>query len=135
MAGRIKDRAPSQGNRISVDSRNTGSVLTQKVRVSFEHFDPDCVKDCTVAALNAWTDKLRMLTASTWGVVMNAPRKGIGHEKIPRNDLNFSIPPICRQRDFFLSFHCGDDDRMIGYQDEGVLQIVWIAPGCGAYEH
>jgi hypothetical protein len=131
---RFKEPKRTFGQNLGVAPSTTGSSQNELVRLSFQHFSSNCIADCGVDKLGDWTEKLKRLTACTWQQVMSAPRKGLGHEKIPRDQVTFAVPTsVTPDVEFFLAFRCGSAARMIGFRDDGTLQVLWVAEQHDAY--
>lgn len=92
-----------------------------------------CRDDCQQRHVAAWADKLERLTASKWHTVMSAPKEGLGHETILREQLKFSVPPAVTEDVSFLSFRCGDAARVVGYRAGATLHLLWFSHNHTAY--
>lgn len=95
-------------------------------------FSVNCCGDNHRAALAA---KLFRLSRMTWMEIRNAPRHGMGSEKIARNAINPPIPAKATQDAEFLALRYNGKHPMIGFRDGRVFHILFIDHTMTAYKH
>lgn len=76
---------------------------------------------------------LRDLAQLTWGQIMGAPKKGLGHEKIGRDQIKVALHSYADALEHVLAFRLSDEWRLIGYRSDEVLRVFYAGPG--AYDH
>lgn len=133
MTKKVKRPDVNQGARIKVDpSKVGGSTLTELVRFSFQFFRTECIDSCDKNDLDAAHRRLRTMSTMTWQQVNQAPREGLGSERIGRDQL--LVPcELAPGVTHVLSFRCSAAERIIGHRDGSVLQILWFSHNHDAY--
>ena len=92
------------------------------------------VEDCDAEAKIALIDALWQRSRMTWAEITNAPRQGLGTEKIPRHALKVGIPRgITEDVTVFLVLRFGAARRLIGFRERSVFHIVWVDPKHAVY--
>jgi hypothetical protein len=133
---RIKGREPNQGNRVGVSPGDRGSTQTEKVRVTFEDFRHSSATDCTQDELCALVDRLRLLTSMTWQQVNQAPRHGLGYEKIGRDQIRAECLPVSLTPDVtILAFRFCAKAPMLCFRRDAVLHVLWLDRDFSSYDH
>ena len=96
-----------------------------------------CISCCSLQDKAALADQLRMLGSKTWAELRQAPRHGIGYEKIARNAIRASFPDHLRKDEdvTFLAFRFSGKKPMVGYRDREVFHIVWLDRDFSLYDH
>jgi hypothetical protein len=131
---RLKQPAANQGTRLKVDpAEGGGSTQTELLRFSFKHFHTDCLANCQIDELRAFGARLKILSTMTWQQVTQADRQGLGHEKIPRGQLQ--VPCLLSEdATFVLSFRYGHGlDPMLGHREGAILYVLWVSHNHDAY--
>lgn len=92
------------------------------------------VEDCDAKAKIALIDALWQRSRMTWAEITNAPRQGLGTEKIPRHALRVGIPAgITDDVNVFLVLRFGAARRLIGFRERSVFHVVWVDPKHAVY--
>lgn len=82
--------------------------------------------DCQRDQKAQFAERLQELSELTWGEINQAPRDGLGTEKIAQYSLREAIPEHISPDVRILSFKFGRGARMIGYREERVFHVVWV---------
>ncbi len=129
---RLKQPAESQGARVKAPGDGGTSTQTEHLRFSFRYLNTACVDTVDHVELSAFTKRLHVLSTMTWQQVMQAPREGLGHEKIPRAQVTVPITASA-DAEHVLSFRYGDAQRILGRRDGALLHVLWVSHGHEAY--
>ena len=133
MKKKLSKPEPQQSGRIQVPPDGRGSTQTELVRFSFKYLRTECADNCEIGELRAFTKRLRMLSTTTWQMLNQAPRHGIGFERIPRAQL--AVPcDLSEDVVEVLSFRYGQGlSPMLGHREGAVLHVLWVSHGHDAY--
>ncbi len=136
MSKRIKSKAPLQGLKVRAHDAPHQSWDKRPIVFSFCNLaHSHCVEQCTdgekVHVLDALWKRGRM----TWAEIKQAPRHGLGCEKIAQNSLQVPLPVCVTPDTTILSFRCIGLAPMIGYRDEDRFHILWIDREFNCYNH
>jgi len=97
---------------------------------------PYCVTSCSQDHQAAFVVKLRKLSEMTWRDIKQAPRKGLGSEKIPRHQLRVPVPAtVTEDVEFFLAIRYNGNHPMVGYRSQQVFHVVWLDHNFTVYPH
>lgn len=105
---------------------------------SFEHmkagngYSVDCCNGDHKAALAA---RLFKLSQMTWLAIKQAPREGLGTEKIARNAIRPPIPSKITEDVHLLALRYNGRAPMVGYRDGRVFYIVFVDHTMDVYDH
>lgn len=120
--------APSGGATGSTDGLTPIFCLTHLA-------PPYCVTSCQGEEIAAFGLTLRKLASMTWAQIRNAPRHGLGTEKIAQASLRAPIPPTITQDVVFLAIRFYRLAPMVGYRSGQVFHIVWLDRAFDLYDH
>lgn len=137
---RIAPPSPKHGQRMKVTpgAVDRGSTNSARPHFSLCHMVAGlhCIDSCEATARSVFADALWRRSRLTWGELLQAPRQGLGFEKIPRSRISVPIPQtITEDVQHFLVFRAGDETRLIGFRSADVLHIVWFDTKLDAYAH
>jgi len=91
---------------------------------------------CEVDEKVAFAHKLRELCQLTWNQIINAPRHGMGSEKIERHAITGSnIPAHITEDVDFIGKRFDGLKRMEGYRFERVFHVIWLDTKFTLYSH
>ncbi len=77
-----------------------------------------------------------MLSHMTWRMIRQAPRTGIGTEKIGRGSIHHGIPAsVTDDVGSFFALHYQGKKRFVGYKVDKVFYILWVDHDFGVYDH
>jgi hypothetical protein len=72
----------------------------------------------------------------TWSDIKKSPRHGLGFEKIPKTQIQGSIPvSITEDMTDFLSFRFSGKKPMVGYRMQNVFYVLWFDLDYSLYGH
>lgn len=94
-----------------------------------------CLDSCDKKQKAQFADQLYRLSHLTWQAINNAPRHGLGFEKISRSSMKIPIPDHITPETNIIAFRCFGKAPMIGYKIEATFYIVWLDPSFEAYSH
>lgn len=137
---RITPPSPKDGPRIRVTpgASENGSTNSARPHFSLCHMVPGvrCLDSCDASARSVFADALWRRSRLTWGQLLQAPRQGLGFEKMPRSRIIVPIPQtITEDVQHFLVFRGGDETRLVGFRSADVLHIVWFDTRLDVYDH
>ena len=76
------------------------------------------------------------LSQLPWKELRQAPRHGLGYEKIKRHSIKSGIPlHITDDVDHFIAFRFHDKAPMVGHRQERIFYIFWIDRDFSLYDH
>ena len=90
-----------------------------------------CDADNQAAALK----RLFMLSKMKWQEIHNAPRHGLGTEKIARHSINAPIPQGISEDVTFLAIRYNGRRPMLGYRDGRTFHVLLLDHSFDAYDH
>lgn len=100
---KISGATPKSGKRIKspADLVKPSSDVMPPI-FSMRHIEKDyCISKCTKDEKVAFTDTLHKLSQIPWKEIRQAPRHGLGYEKIARNSIKASVPNHITEPGFF----------------------------------
>ena len=72
----------------------------------------------------------------SWAAINQAPRHGLGYEKIDRASIRTAIPSHLKEDvNFFLAFRFFDKAPMVGYRKEEIFYALWLDREFKLYKH
>lgn len=133
--GRIKDRGKAK-NDLAERPAERRSTNRDTPWFCFHKLQRGrCIQDCDQEQQAAVAETLRRLSQLTWGEITQAPRHGLGCEKIERDSIQVAIPPHITEEVQLLSFRCHGLAPMIGYRLDRVFHLIWIDKNFDVYNH
>jgi hypothetical protein len=135
--GCFKRPTPVKGLRFTAPPPAGTSTDGQTPTFCLHHLgSPYCVTDCDRDDKAAFAETLRKLSHLTWGQIKQAPRHGLGCEKIPRNLIGGSIPAVVTEDvESFLAFRFSGKKPMVGYRQGAMFHILWLDHDFSLYPH
>lgn len=128
-------RKPEQrGGRMYLDDVPKRSFNTVPPKFSLKHLKGGkfCLSRCEQSEKAAFADKLRELSQKTWQELQQAPRHGMGFEKIRGyKDLPVDVSPDVN----ILAFRFCGKKAMIGYRIDETFYIIALDRNFTAYNH
>lgn len=94
-----------------------------------------CVESCSDDDRAAVAMRLFLLSRMTWQEIHNAPRHGLGTEKIARAALRPALPPGISEDVTFLAVRYHGKRPIIGYRDGRIFHSLFIDHSFSAYDH
>jgi hypothetical protein len=135
--GRIRpSQPPDTGKRISPKAFEREFSNPDKLppKFSFRYLDRKyCITRCTDQERVGFVNKMYQLSQQTWSQLRQAPRHGLGYEKIDRDSIRAGIPPARRK---LHRIQVPRPGAMVGYRsDDGTFYIVWFDRDFTLYDH
>ncbi|WP_231420741.1 hypothetical protein [Sphingomonas sp. Leaf205] len=114
------------------------STNTMRPLFSFEHmkegggYSVECCEQDDRASLAL---RLHKLGRMTWGEIGNAPRHGLGTEKIARSSMVPALPSVVTEETNLLAIRFSGMKPMVGFRDGRVFHILFLDKDFTAYPH
>jgi len=105
---------------------------------SFEHmaggngYSVECCNDDHCAALSK---RFFLLSKKTWLEIKQAPRHGIGSEKIARRSIKPAIPNSVTDDVELIALRYNGLHPMVGYRDGRVFHVIFLDHTMDVYPH
>ena len=93
------------------------------------------LEKCELNEKAAFADKLCKLGKSEWRELRQAPRHGMGYEKIDRSAIKPGIPSHITEDVDFIAFRFYNKAPMVGYRDRQIFHVVWLDRKFDVYSH
>lgn len=93
------------------------------------------IECCNADHRSALASKLFQLSQMTWMEIRNAPRHGLGSEKIARDALRPAIPPRVTEDVDFLSIRYNGKHPMVGFRDGRTFNVMFLDHTMDVYPH
>lgn len=90
-----------------------------------------CDQENQAAAIKS----LFKLSRLNWQEIRNAPRHGLGTEKISRTSLKAAIPSGISEDVTFLAIRYNGKRPMLGYRDGRTFFVIFLDHNFSAYDH
>lgn len=136
---KLKNRQGISSARLIKEHTISDSVPTEKKKplFSFQFLDTKyCISCCEKDDKAALADQLRILGSKTWAELRQAPKHGIGYEKIERNSIKASFPNHLKSDDVtFFAFRFSGKKTMVGYRDREVFHVIRLDRDFTLYDH
>jgi len=116
--------------------KKTTSYMQDKPAFSFEFLQSGhCITLCDERDRLSFIDNMRILSQMTWQQIRNAPRHGLGSEKINRDSFKVKIPNWVTDDITFIAIRFSGLKPMVGYQSGRIFQVVWFDRDFDVYDH
>lgn len=105
---------------------------------SFEQMQDGCgysVNCCDADNQAAVARRIFLLSKMTWREIQNAPRHGIGTEKLGRASLKTSVPSFVPGDSVLLAIRYNGMRPMIGYRRGRIFYVLLLDHDFTAYDH
>ena len=136
--GKIRSPNIAGAGRLAPPLAAAPDPATQKVVFGFQHIvEAYSLGGCKADDASAFLDALRLRCSLTWAQVSQAPRQGLGSEKISAA-LNVAIPdsiPKDRHDDMRSFRFGGNKQRFIGFRSGATFEVVWVDHDGNCYDH
>ncbi len=135
-----KIRSPhgrGRGEHIVPRESATGSSDGQPPVFCLRFLDrPYAVTDCERDERASFALTLQRLSRLTWQQIRNAPRHGLGTEKIRRDSIRAAIPAgITEDVESFLAIRFHGKAPMVGFRSGEIFHLVWLDRDFTLYAH
>lgn len=84
------------------------------------------VSDCQPDDKAAFAETLAKLSKLTWAQIKQAPRHGLGCEKIARNAIRGGMPPHLTKDVDLIALRFNGRKAMVGYRDRALYYVLWL---------
>lgn len=133
----IKGPKPTKGNKVGL---NSGAARLdcnrEKPLFSLQFVDPQyCISRCDRDEKAAFADMMRSMSQMTWNELRNAPKHGLGCEKINQSAIGRPIPSGVTEDVTFLAFRFHAKKPMVGFRVKDVFHVVWFDREFTLYDH
>lgn len=135
----LKKPSPNRGSKLSL------SISAQSPRLDYSRekptfclrfVDPEyCITACEAADKAAFADKMRRMSQMTWNDLIQAPRHGMGLEKISPSSITRPLPAQVTEDVSLISFRFSGKKPMVGYRQDGTFHILWFDRNFTLYPH
>jgi hypothetical protein len=93
------------------------------------------VNCCDANHQAALAKRLFLLSRHTWREIVQAPRHGIGTEKISKDAISVAIPASVTDDVTFLALRYNGKHPMIGYRDGRTFHVLFVDRDFSVYPH
>lgn len=137
----IKKQSGTDGLRLKTHETKEVAPDTQPPIFSLYHLRKDyCLSKCTTDEKAAFADTLHKLSQLTWSDLRQAPKNGIGYEKINRSSFKNKdcIPKNITEDVNIIAFRFSGKKAMVGYKDpidRKLFHVVWLDRDFCLYDH
>jgi hypothetical protein len=136
MARTLKKQPKNEGARIKSREVNDISPEQQRPLFSLRFLEKDfCITCCEQQEKAAFADTLHRLSQLSWNQLKQAPRHGLGYEKIGRQHINAPIPAHIKEDVNFIAFRFYGNAPMVGFREMATFHIVWLDRQFKLYDH
>lgn len=128
---------PNKGRRVGLDPAiEKIDYNREKPTFSLQFIDPEyCITCCDKDEKASFADMLRNMSQMTWNELRNAPRHGMGSEKIDQKAIKQPIPQGVTEDVTFLAFRFHALKPMVGYRVRETFHIIWFDRNFTLYDH
>jgi len=133
----IKKPKPNSGRRFGLDTiEATTDFNRQKPIFSLQFVDPPyCISCCDKDEKASFAGMLLNMSKMTWNELRNAPRHGMGCEKISHDAIHRPIPAGITEDVTLLAFRFHAKKTMVGYRVKEIFHIIWFDRDFTLYDH
>src|SRR5271168_4269350 len=125
--GKIKRPELTQGKNVTTSPSSVGSTNKLKPVFSFEHLvSTHSVEACQNDDRAALAVQLSKIGTLTWAEIQNAPRHGLGHEKISQDSIKVALPPIVTPDVNLIAFRFNGKKPMIGFRSDQTFFLLFL---------
>lgn len=141
MKTKIKKQFGTDGPRLKTHGTKEVVTESQPPIFSLYHLRKDyCLSKCAKDEKAAFADTLHKLSQLTWSDLNQAPKHGVGFEKIHRKSFNNErcIPSHITEDVNIIAFRFSGKKAMVGYRDpldRKLFHIVWLDRDFTLYPH
>jgi hypothetical protein len=133
---KLKTKALTERGNVIKGHVAPGGTDQERPIFSFYMLQPKFdIRSCNETEKARLADRIHRLSELTWEKLRNAPKLGLGYEKISRNSINVAIPSHITEDVNIISFRCWGKAPMIGYRQGQTLHIIWLDPKFAVYDH
>jgi hypothetical protein len=93
------------------------------------------VRDCQDDDRIAFANKLEILSKMRWQEIYQAPRHGLGSEKIAQESIKVSLPIFLTQETNLIALRFSGRKPMVGFREGHIFRILWLDHDFSLYDH
>jgi hypothetical protein len=135
----LKAPAAERGANIKTPEQGELPPQQRKPKFSLEFLSKAyCLSSCEQQEKAAFADAIFTLTQLTWAQIGQAPRHGLGFEKIARSAITGSsaaIPSVVTDDVNIIAFRFFGKAPMVGFRREDTFYVVWLDRAFSLYDH
>jgi len=132
----LKQPAASGGKHVKTPQDSSGSTQDKHPAFCLKFaVDTHSVNSLDKDGKADAAERMQKLSKMSWAEINQAPRGGLGFEKIARNSIKLPIPKGITEDVNFLAFRYSGKKPMVGYRDEKVFYVVWFDHSFNVYDH
>lgn len=137
MANKLKRPGLSGGQKIAAPPVVVDKPAEQNPPVfSLRYLQGDyCISQCTRDEKAAFAERMHRLSQLTWAQLKQAPRHGLGFEKIARHNIRAGIPAHVTPDTDLLAFRFEGLKPMVGYRRDSTFFVLWLDRDFTLYPH
>jgi hypothetical protein len=139
MARNLKSPQVDQGPNIKAPEQVEPPPQQRKPKFSLEFLSKAyCLSNCQQLEKAAFADAILTLTQLTWAQIGQAPRHGLGFEKIDRKSItgkDSAIPNVITDDVNIIAFRFHGKAPMVGFRREDTFFVVWLDRAFSLYNH
>ncbi len=128
----------TQGKRFAIKEEELVSMPGYDYPIfCFKHIHKDfSLENCNTEEKKSLIEKVASLSQMTWQNIMEAPRHGLGTEKIKITSLKFKCPSfITEDVTYLLALRFQGKKPILGHRDRFIFHIIVIDTKFNAYNH
>jgi hypothetical protein len=134
---KIRKPQPKQGQHIK--SPSTSDIISESheypvfcLRFLQQNYG---IRDCQDEDRIAFASKLEILSKMRWQEIYQAPRHGLGSEKIAQESIKVSLPNFLTQETNLIALRFSGRKPMVGFREGNIFRILWLDHDFSLYDH
>lgn len=132
---RLKKPEPERGKHIAPPVAKAPQVGDYPV-FCFRFLQPNFgISDCSQEEQQALIQQLGALSQMTWQEIYQAPRHGLGTEKIAQSAIRPPLPLVLTEDIGLIAFRFSGVKPMVGFRDTNVFRLLWLDHSRTVYNH
>jgi hypothetical protein len=132
----LKPPALKASNHIKVPAHPVPRNPSDKPIFSFEYLNPAWgLGICEAEEKIALIETVCRLSSMTWSEIRNAPRHGLGTEKIEQHAIRPGKPACVTGDTTLLAMRFHGKAPMVGFRNGDVFYLLWLDPKFSLYDH
>ncbi|EBR9315413.1 hypothetical protein ACOIPX_004710 [Salmonella enterica] len=137
LKGKLKQRDIDSSKTVGVSQQDEARLVDNSPPTfSFRYLQRGyCIDSCERHEKAALADTLFRLSRLSWAQIRQAPRHGLGYEKVARNAIRAAVPAHITEDVDLIAFRFCGRAPMVGYKLGGTFYIVWLDRVYTLYPH
>ena len=79
--------------------------------------------------------QIGLLSRMTWQEIYQAPRHGLGAEKIAQSAIRPALPSLLTEDIGLIALRFSGRKPMVGFRDTNVFRLLWLDHDFSVYDH